>query len=529
MSIRLKPSSALAACLVTVFLLVPGRTTPASEGVNEGDTTAIERDLKRFNDDPAAMMDEDLPRWDAQGGAVPHRPRFSPQSIASGAAIAARDARRARMCMTDRSGKVLCLGQGGAPIGTRSVIEGNDQPEDLVDSGAIRSRTLEAMEGAGLKSAWLGTEPWSDDYWPTYRGILGARYADDDSKHKRFADNYAYVRAHPASRIVASGNADAIDRLSPSEKYELLIGDSANTLTSRQWAEGQGYADSSGNVEDWMGICHGWSNAAIMLPRPSHAVTLRSFDGSRDVRFYPSDIKALGSLLWANGTSSWRFVGGRCNDAHPAKDSHGRVIAQDCFDTNPGAWHLAVTQQIGVERRGFVIDATFDYEVWNQPVQGYKYRYFNPQTGKLAEKLSDAAIPRASYTRDPFAAYRSPYAASVVGIVMDLIYVAETDPSHATTDSPDDDYLVTVRYTYDLELDSAGKVIGGEWHTNKHPDFMWVARPGAHARSIAEDEATGAWDGTGSIPASWRQAALDAETRSQPLGKLVETLFGLVQ
>jgi hypothetical protein len=41
-----------------------------------------------------------------------------------------------------------------------------------------------------------------------------------------------------------------------------------------------------------------------------------------------------------------------------------------------------------------VIDASYDYEVWNQPVYAYTYRYFNPETGKEAKILSAAIIPR---------------------------------------------------------------------------------------------------------------------------------------
>ena len=159
-----------------------------------------------------------------------------------------------------------------------------------------------------------------------------------------------------------------------------------------------------------------------MLPRPSSAITLKSADGARDLRFYPSDLKALASLLWAKGTASWRFVGGRCTQANPAQDENGRVIDPDCFDTNPASWHLAVTQQIGVARRAFIIDATYDYEVWNQPVLGYRYRYFNPQTGKsVPDKLVDAVIKRSRYTRGSFRAkYRDASTDSIAGIVMDL-------------------------------------------------------------------------------------------------------------
>ena len=55
--------------------------------------------------------------------------------------------------------------------------------------------------------------------------------------------------------------------LSPSEKYDLLVGDKNFTLTKAMWNEGLGYYNRNGSVERWMGICHGWAIAAYMYPR----------------------------------------------------------------------------------------------------------------------------------------------------------------------------------------------------------------------------------------------------------------------
>ena len=85
--------------------------------------------------------------------------------------------------------------QRGFGAATREVIQGNDRPEALVDGGSIFSRTLEAMERAGLRAARLDSQPWSDDYWPMYKGMLGARYSDGAALGPLFADNFAYVQA----------------------------------------------------------------------------------------------------------------------------------------------------------------------------------------------------------------------------------------------------------------------------------------------------------------------------------------------
>jgi len=155
------------------------------------------------------------------------------------------------------------------------------------------------------------------------------------------------------------------------------------------------------------------------------------------------------------------------------------------FDTNPGTWHMSAVNQIGVSKRSFIIDATFDYEVWNQPMFAYSYEYFNPQTMKRVDSLAQARVPRAQFTSDRFKRYRGASYASIVGVAMRTRYVVETSPSHATTDAPSRDRINAVDYIYDLELDAGGKIVGGEWYQNTHPDFLWTPPPGARISTPA--------------------------------------------
>lgn len=61
---------------------------------------------------------------------------------------------------------------------------------------------------------------------------------------------------------------------------------------------------------------------------------------------------------------------------------------------------------------------------------------------------------------------------------MKFTYVKEKFPNHRNNDSKSDDKLETQIYNYDLELNQDGKIIGGEWHTDNHPDFIWTIRNG---------------------------------------------------
>jgi hypothetical protein len=472
----------------------------------------INADLAAFARDPKAFMNRQPPKTDAAGNPVHGTTLFPQDAIDSLEYIEARDTQRMHIL------------QPGS-VTARAAIASNDKPANLVD--VLTYNKLSDMETAGLKKKSLAESPWSDDYWAIYKGILGARYADPNfPKASDWKKNYDYVRNAPAATILASGNATKINQLSPAEKYDALVGDTNESLTKAMWAEGKSYYNTNGSVETWMGICHGWSPAAYMLARPTKSVTLKTPSGVA-IKFYPSDIKALSSLLWANAASATRFIGGRCNDKDPTADPvTGRVKSVDCFDTNPGTWHLSVINQIGVAKRGMVLDVTFDYEVWNQPLYAYEYRYFNPQTNQYANTLAEATVALSAYTNDQFKTYRGASSKSVVGIRMDVSYVVETVPSQSETNSPAQDAIQKVTYYYDVELDAAGTIVGGEWYTNKHPDFLWTPGKGLRAKTSYDAQATGTWAAGTAVPTAWRTAAKSASTQqSAPLAAIVEQLI----
>lgn len=482
--------------------------------------------LQAFDRDPLAAMGARPPKVDLDGREVDPETAFSPWDLRAGRDITGRDKIRKTLSMVDK-GVVIRLSE---ILPGRAPCDQANRAENLVDR--LVHASIDAIDGAGLHRARLAESPWSDDYWGIYLGLLGKRYADPqfpaaDDWH----ENYDYIQHHPAREIAARGDAAAIDALSPAEKYDLLVGDTTMGLTKRMWAEGKYYYDRSGEVETWMGICHGWAPASYSLARPRNAVEVLAADGRTRLRFYPSDIKGLASLLWANADTVSRFVGGRCNDKEPETDASGRFLSPKCFDTNPGTFHLCMVNQIGVAGRSLVMDATFDYEVWNQPLVGYRFAYFNPQTRAYAATLGDARVARDAFTRDHFRAFRGADAAAFVGVMMEATYTVETTPSHALHDSPARDKLRTARYLYDLELGAHGEILGGEWYTNRHPDFLWTPPAGTRARTPADTYATGTWPAGAPVPEPWRRPAWRASDSASPspLAAIVERLIELAQ
>ncbi|WP_417913200.1 hypothetical protein [Candidatus Electronema sp. TJ] len=481
-----------------------GIAAAGAGGGMDDEESRINAELKAFDSNPAEFMARLPVKRDEQpGGNGTALPVFDQAALDRKDYVEARDALRTSLDSDD------------AERASRAAFVSGDMAKDLVDTYSYTG--LQSMESNGLMSARLSTTPWSDDYWAIYLGMLGKRYADPGFPNSGdWSENYNYVRSNPASSI-------SPDYLSPSEKYDLLVGDSSFTLTKKMWDAGRGFYERDGHVEPWMGLCHGWSPASYMLPRPTGSVTVQAANGS-SITFYPSDIKALATLLWAKVSPRPKFIGGRCNVRTPATDSIGRLIESACFDTNPGTWHLAVVNQIGASQRSMVMDVTFDYEVWNQPVVGYSYRYFNPQRMTYQSSLAAATVSRASFTNDKFASYRSSQTVSIVGIVMDVSYTVETRPSTSSTDSPAADAIKSVRYFYDLELDGSGRIIGGEWRHSRHPDFLWTPANGSRAQT--QFEPGGSWDSSLPVPSHWQSAAVSAASSSSaPLAAIVEHLI----
>lgn len=117
---------------------------------------------------------------------------------------------------------------------------------------------------------------------------------------------------------------------------------------------------------------------------------------------------------------------------------------------------------------------------------------------------------------------------------MELSYMSETSPSHEIEDTPQEDYIHTVNYNYDLELNDKTGILGGEWHSNAHPDFLWTPTKGSVAKSTGDiflDRAldTSIWDPLKSVPATWQKIAPRSSQYSQPLSRVVYQLTTLAQ
>ncbi|MGZ3771464.1 MAG: hypothetical protein ACXVCP_09155 [Bdellovibrio sp.] len=394
-------------------------------------------------------------------------------------------------------------------------------PVSTFIEGPLHFKKLQEIESLGLTSGKVEVQPWSGDYWAYAAGIIAARYRDPEFIYLwDWKKRFDLVTENPASKIISSQGQQGINTLSPAEKYDLLVGDQSGGLTSAMWNQGKKFFDEYGNVESWMGICHGWAPASIMEPRPAKTISVPSTDGKWQVSLNPSDIKGLVSYSWATNRVPTVTLGNRCNKKNPPHDENGRIKDSECFDLNPATWHLVTTHMVGMDKRSFVMDATYDYEVWNQPVLAYSYTYFNPQTRKAEQDLQSATVKKEDFTQDKFKKYRPMEARSFVGIRMKVGYVVETMANEAETDSEQQDAIRWVSYEYDLELDDADNIIGGEWYIDSHPDFVWNPKREERPWSVLDKNLSSESWTEEKLPGEWTGAA----HQGSPYGVIINTI-----
>jgi len=391
-------------------------------------------------------------------------------------------------------------------------------------------RNVFEMDEKNLKMRKTTNQPWGGSFWPLNQGMIANNYQDKDyttfvfsgPKHFSWRLNVSSFKSRKEKLYsnIMKLNEEELAKLAPSEKYDLLLGDLNFDLTNRIWNYAEKWGEekkwgflSSIDIPDgyripkankrmalWEGICHGWAVAAGHAPRPRKTVIAKLPNGKK-LPFYPNDIKALVSLLWANSTiqSDVIFEGNRCNRKNPDRDRHGRYIDTEkdrddaellprCADVHPGIFHLSVVNILGIEGRSFVIDKNPEAPIANQPVSGYEMEYFNPKTGKEGN-LQGSIIAVNDYgKKDKYKENRHPDTTHILGVTMKLNYVDWEYPKKEETNLSSDDSVNHIKFNYDLELDASGNIIGGQWRvfkkigdgffglggTTHQPDFFWV-------------------------------------------------------
>ncbi len=312
---------------------------------------------------------------------------------------------------------------------------------------------------------------WADTYWPTAEGSHNTRWQGAAVKSPLEKYDAAFNSApgcdvQPA-KIFGAGMKAEWDKYNacagPAAKWQSANFQNAKVLHDGIDNDADGVVDAVGpsgdvdGVATWWGTCHAWAPASQLLPEPQHAITVNG------VQFDVADIKALEQNIF--DSSSAVMVGGRCNSkeiTHTGTDSAN----DDCNDGNPGMVHVVMANFVGLANLALVEDRTANFEIWNQPVMGYKVT----KQAKISNTAANACVGAPAGNKWTF----NTNAAELYEVRMTVEYLTESGAELEPQGSSN--HIRTDDYHYILELNAAGKIVGGRYCTENrddHIDFLW--------------------------------------------------------
>jgi hypothetical protein len=275
---------------------------------------------------------------------------------------------------------------------------------------------------------------WPANHWANIDSGIAFRW----SAHTSNSFKYQSPRRYDLKKYTET----QINELSPIEKFSIIIGEYNYNTRNLIWRE------TSPREASWNGICHGVAPASIDYGEPQQ-VTVKNYDGI-PIKFYSSDVKALFSFFYARiAKANARMLGLRCNANEGTSHSGG----QNCSGVNPAAFHIVLTNKIGLEKKPFIVDVDRYLEVWNHVAMKYQ-----------------------SYIVDEF----EPASSSARGTVKRIRVQTSVEYASAIAQhknaviGTDNAYYFDNPYDYYLDLDAIGRIIGGEWIGDIRPDFVWT-------------------------------------------------------
>jgi hypothetical protein len=293
-------------------------------------------------------------------------------------------------------------------------------------------RVFEKLPTAGSLSE--AGRAWPGYYWANKKGGIAQRWHAADPQH------FKYESPKRSEATVMS--RETINELSPAEKYDLFLGRYDYPTVEAAWGQ------SSRFSSEWHGICHGVAPASLNHSEPKE-VTLINPDGI-EITFFAGDVKALLAYYYAKvSDSKVRQVGKRCFIS-------GWVPLLNrwpgCMDVNPGAFHIIMANKLGIDKTGFIADMDRFKQVWNHAALDYTSTVI--RTAGADRRSAQGTVRR-------------------VLVKSKVKYAATIDPTYTPVIGTDQAKYDTRTYTYWLELDSKGEIIGGSWTSKDRPDFLW--------------------------------------------------------
>jgi hypothetical protein len=315
--------------------------------------------------------------------------------------------------------------------------------------------------------------PWTDSYWPRNKFATSQRYQENpaqpvtfvriENNKKTLIKNGKDLKDTFKVEELKSMSKSDLDKLSPAEKFCI-----ANCDYSFRHHKNELSSNSTSN-DAWEGNCNGWSAAALSLEEPGICDYTNS-DGI-NITWGSGDIKAMVGFLF--GRTGINSTATQCGRRNLGFNNFFRGLVGKEIGINPGSFHLILSNLLGLQGRGLVFDVDPSKQVWNHPI--YKFNStMHPIHSAITDKAEKGTVREFAVSTDVFFVIeqRAPSVHPQIVKGNPGFKVQSLD-----RDTPEHGFIFKKTYTYILEVNNQGEIIGGRWtgaSIQDHPDFAWV-------------------------------------------------------
>lgn len=330
------------------------------------------------------------------------------------------------------------------PVFNNPVVFYDTEMFDYSDTKQFASLPLKGDSRDGKKF-------WSGDYWPLNKGNINQRWNAKTYQGQN--------RSTPDRSQAKLMRYEDLAELSPSEKYDLFLGRYDYPLTSEVSQK------SNADAKDWEGICNGWAAASTHHNEPVPK-NLVNPDGIK-IPFGSADIKALISYYYAthHQVVTTHQIGKRCDQNRRILGINTPAECKD--DVNPGSFHIALANTIGLKQKSFLMDVKRFKEVWNHPIVAYTSKVVDVNNDP-SEKLTEGTV-------------------RTVKVETRVFYIDESQRNTWYVINGTTEQVVAHKdYQYRLNLNQDDEIIGGSWKSGERPDFLWRMAPSYHFQGVLD-------------------------------------------
>lgn len=367
---------------------------------------------------------------------------------------------------------VACGSVGDEPTGSAESfdrIQAFDDPYGLL--GAVSRKAADNITAADVGGTFGVVDdevPYPDTYWPMIENGIDAEWNGSEK--------------------------------SPLEKF-ITMASPENLDTARAWNRINQGVDMPG-VEDWYGICNGWTGASTSVKPLKHGVTAKIVDGQVKkcsaaeagcTTFEIGDINALMATIYSDGFSY--FIGARCNTvpAEIQRDAFGRVKRREnafidgagCKGLNPGSLMIVLNHRLKIAKKPMVMNAQTEAhteQIWNQPAYRYKVNRYEVLTEAQAANLVASNSRDGTQTRY----VHNLEARGFAFVDVSLMWIREHGPNkefYSGLRSSKETRMTAVLEMDKPLTDPTSEIVGGEYiddtavGTNrlKNAPFLWIS------------------------------------------------------